>query len=289
MNAQTILILVCAPMIQSLWTPEPEFTSVLNLISPNIESARCTSKCSQLTEESFNKCHEMCMSSEDLCRYSWLCGEECRQGCKETPQTNLHLLLSLQVGCELSWKIEKESNSPATFISMAEDKAGMWRLIGEGNSATMLRLTTAQTMVFSRVVVVAVSGTGVQDMRSVPVYPSVCQQPAQAASVLTIPAHYQLTKSLREDLTVVSGNVEIYQTLFFILALCCFVLSCTALLLYSLHSCSKPRENKVQTTKLSPIISEKNNPIYIIKPTLANDAEDIKDKMKASGQLASVY
>ena len=258
-----------------------EHTNILSLIKPTIKAVQCATKCAVLThQEDRNRCVEVCTAddSENLCRYSWLCGEACRLACAEVEEEGHRRLVSLdQVECQFTWQTNRQATPaeirPVNFIALAQDKAEMWRVIGSPVSESRLRLTSSQTQMFSRLMVVAVSEKGVEDVKNVPVYSSssctsVNSEGAADKEDTTTKGAVIDPESASDDLIKTPDNSAVNQTLFFILSLCCICLSCTALMIYLLYSCSTKQENstKVQNFKLAQIAKpDKIEAIFVIE------------------------
>lgn len=262
--------------MSGLWTPDPEFAEVISLISTNIEAARCRSKCAGLPAENMQQCNDMCRNSADLCSYSWRCPDAaCRQGCSDSATAGgLAIGWLHQTGCTVTWRLIGAAST--TTIVLGEDQAGMWRVLDNAGQPDRVDLEVAETVTFARLAVVAVSGAGVEDIKTLDILPTVsCQHEvnhraeARVQPAAVNPAadfnHQDATDDDVTSTETESPAAAIDPSLFFGLAVCCFVLSVTALVLYCLHNCrSKPADSPVLSTKLSAILKE-NKPSNIVE------------------------
>lgn len=261
---------------------DKKYESILNLMSSTIKSAKCASKCSWLrNQEEKTKCHQVCTADagEGLCQYSWLCGEPCRLACTEIlDNRHTHRLVDIkQAGCQLKWKVDRLAGRTLTFITLAQDKAGMWRRLTNGRTEAGQSLSSAQTQMFVQLMVVAVSEQGVQDAKVVPVHSYlVCPREEEDETEDETSTLLPLTSQTLQS----PDNPVVNETLFFILSLCCVFLSSVALLLFLLYHCSKKSlaQSKVQNCKLSQIQKDKNHVDIFVVDSNSNNSKFKEEK-----------
>ena len=142
-----------------------EVEELLDLLQSNIEDTRVKVKCSgvgTILEE--KKCTEMSRNPE-LCKFSWLCGVGCRAACAQDGPGDILIQDIEQTACSVSWYLE-DIFSSVLFIVVAQDGAGMWRIIEEGFTSRKLELGAPDSMKYNKIFVLVTSGIGVEDIRN---------------------------------------------------------------------------------------------------------------------------
>ena len=101
----------------------------------------------------------------ELCKFSWLCGVGCRAACAQDGPGDILIQDIEQTACSVSWYLE-DIFSSVLFIVVAQDGAGMWRIIEEGFTSRKLELGAPDSMKYNKIFVLVTSGIGVEDIRN---------------------------------------------------------------------------------------------------------------------------
>ena len=239
MNLAIRVLMVLLTPIHGFTPRSTEMEDLLDLLQKNIEETRIKVRCSALSSSlEVDKCLEMSRNPE-LCKFSWLCGEGCRVACIQVVPGDILIQDIEQTSCSVSWFLD--GSSPAQYIVVAQDGAGMWRILKDGHTSGELDLSAQDTEKYKKISVLAISGFGVEDVRSLRIHPSDCS-PIQA-----IPQS-----------SPAAGNhgPEHVQLILLVSAVLTMVFCLISVLLYCAYS--RRTRSRVITEKLSPIIKDES-------------------------------
>lgn len=246
MNLAIRVLMVFLTPIHGFTPRSTEMEDLLNLLQNDIEETRIIVRCSALSSSvEVEKCIEMSRNPE-LCKFSWLCGEGCRVACIQEVPKEILIQDIEQTSCSISWFLD--GSYPAQYIVVAQDGAGMWRILKDGLTSGELDLSAQDTEKYTQIYVLAISGFGVEDVRILRIHPSDCS-PIQA-----------ILQSFPE-----AGNHESehIQFIFFVSAVLTLVFSLISVLLYFAYS--RRTRRRVIAEKLSPIIKDESKCKFLQK------------------------
>ena len=148
----------------------------VSLLSTQIQSATCDSKCSGLTSKDQEyKCLKVCQDGsvcDHISKYSWLCGEGCIQACSSSVLPSVFIQNLEQESCVLSWKLNQDV--PIRYIIGAQDRSGMLKILRDGISSDWIHLTPEDFFLFDKMFLLAVSSDGLADKTSLELNPLLC-------------------------------------------------------------------------------------------------------------------
>ena len=161
-----------------------ELQELLDVLQPDIETARCKATCHQLLDprlHAFNTCNQTCSRLYRNLAWRIICGTEtCGYGCStacSSIQTQSTLRRSVEIsasmdGCRLFWKVEKVERSEDTveYLVAARDGNNMLYQVGttETNSMKIPQYLLKKS---TNLLVVGVSPRGVVGVQSIEIIP----------------------------------------------------------------------------------------------------------------------
>ena len=171
----SILLIICILCIL-VSAEENTKDMFVSLVSTQIQSGTCQSKCSELaSHDEEYKCIQICQDGsvcDDISRYSWLCGEGCIQACRRPVLPTVFIKNLEQKSCVLSWKLNQDV--PVRYIIGAQDQAGMLKILRDGTRSNWMNLSSDQFFVFNKIFILVVSAVGLVDKTSLELNPLLC-------------------------------------------------------------------------------------------------------------------